>query len=41
MKMEIIGYHDNGIVEDNLVCKIIIEKGILDVYAQSNTNYPG
>ncbi|MGC9375802.1 MAG: hypothetical protein ACP5DQ_12260 [Bacteroidales bacterium] len=37
--MELIGSHDNGLVEDNLDCKIIIEKGILGVYAHSNTNY--
>lgn len=37
--MEIISYHDNGIVEDNSICKIRIEKGILGVYAHANTNY--
>jgi len=37
--MEIIGSHDNGIVEDNLECLLEIKDGILGVSARGRTNY--
>lgn len=36
--MEIIGSHDNGIVEDNLECLLKIKNGILGVYTHGNTD---